>query len=606
MIGIRKKLLMIFSVFIVFIAVISAFTIVHIDRLGKAINVILKENYRSVAACQDMKESLERIDSGILFVLSGNDREGCRLIAEHSDKFVSAIRVELGNITLAGEKEKAERIQALFKDYLGAVSLVLRPGLALDKRKSLYFSMLQPRFLMIKDMAQDILDMNQKNMRDASDAAKHIARKTHRSIVIVIAVSVCLALLFSYLARRWILLPITRLTESVNDIREGNFDLVVETGYRDEIGRLSESFNEMASALRRTRKEDRLSLMRTRKVTEEVFKVLPATIALLNLRGRVEVSTETAEKYLGLSPGTDAFGLGHVWLEPLAQKALEKGKAVEIPMEDPFVQIFSDHRELFFQPVAVPISEGNDPSNPSGVALIMNDMTLAHQQRELKLGMLSTVSHQLRTPLTSLRMSIHLLLDDKVGMINEKQTELLLAARDDSERLVDILAELLDLNRIESGAVLDVKPVSPDDIIRDSMDAFLVEAKDKGVVLIHEIRDSLPCVMADYGKIVHVFYNLIANALRFTGPGGSVTIRAVQKQDHLEFSVEDTGTGIAEEYLNSLFEPFFRVPGQNEKSGVGLGLSIVREIIHSHGGTVCAESILGKGSVFRFTLPLNS
>jgi signal transduction histidine kinase len=606
MVGIRKKLLMIFGVFIVFIAVISAFTIVHIDRLGKAVNVVLRENYRSVAACQDMKESLERIDSGILFVFSGNSVEGRRLVSVHSEKFASALVVELGNITLPGEKEKAEQIRVMFNEYIRAVSSVLRKDLAPDKSRLLYFSSIQPKFRTIKDTAQAILDMNRINMSDASEAAKKLAAKTHRSIVTVVAVAVFLALLFSTLARRWILLPITRLTDSVNEIREGNFDLVIETGARDEIGRLSEAFNDMASALRQTRKADRLNLMRTRKVTEEVFKTLPAAIALLDLKGRVEIATGTAEKFLGLSPGAGAFTLGHTWLEPLVRKAADNGKTVEMPAEEPFVQVFSDHREFFFQPVAVPIPEGRETSNPAGVALIMNDMTLVHQQRELKRGVLSTVSHQLKTPLTSLRMSIHLLLDEKVGTVNDKQAELLLAAREDSERLVTILSELLDLNRIESGAVLTVKPLYPADIARESLETFHGEAKDKGVALVQDIPDGLPAVLADHGKITHVFSNLISNALRFTGPGGTVTIRASLEQDRLEFSVADTGEGIAGEYLENVFDPFFRVPGQNEKTGVGLGLSIVKEIVHAHGGAVRAESVPGKGSVFHFTLPLES
>ena len=606
MVGIRKKLLMIFGAFIVFIVVISSFTFVHIDRLGKAINVILRENYRSVAACQDMKESLERIDSGALFVLLGNEHEGRRLVAIHSEKFASALDVELGNITLPGEKDKAEQIRSLFGAYIRSVSDVLRPDLSPEKRKHRYFSTIQPKFHGINEAAQAILDMNQKNMSDASESAKKLAVKTHRSIVTVIAVAICIAIIFSILARRWILLPITRLTESVNEIREGNFDLVIETGAMDEIGRLSEAFNDMASALRQARKTDRINLIRTRKVTEEVFKTLPAAIALLDLTGRVEIATVTAERWLGLSPGADAFTLGHVWLEPLVRKALDSGKTVEMSAEEPFVQTFSDHHEYFFQPVAVPIPEGRDLSNPSGIALIMNDMTLVHQQRELKRGVLSTVSHQLKTPLTSLRMSIHLLLDENVGAVNDKQAELLLAAREDSERLVTILSELLDLNRIESGAVLDVKPVHPEDIIRNAIDTFHVEAKDKGVALVQDIPDSLPMAQADPGKLSHVFSNLIANALRFTAPGGTVTIGAVQEEDLLEFSVTDTGAGIAGEFLEHVFDPFFRVPGQTENTGVGLGLSIVKEIVHAHGGTVRAESIQGKGSVFRFTLPLKA
>ena len=380
---------------------------------------------------------------------------------------------------------------------------------------------------------------------------------------------------------------------------------MLEAGSRDEIGRLSESFNEMAAALRQVRKEDRINLMRTRRATEEVFKALPAAIAVLDLEGRVEVSTETADRHFGLKPGVLANDLGYEWLLPLTRKALDEDRIVERDPKSGYVQQFVDNREYFFQPMAVPIPVGPERREPTGVALILKDVTQVHEQQEMKRGVVSTVSHQLKTPLTSLRMSIHLLLEERVGALNEKQTELLMAARDDSERLVGILDDLLDINRIESGkSHLHSNPSHRRALVRDAIEPFLVEAKDKGVTVVNDVSDELPEVMADTEKIRHVFANLLSNALRFTGPGGSVTIRASLKQGRVAFFVEDTGKGIPAEDLKHLFEQFYRAPGQDEKSGVGLGLAIVKEIVQAHGGDVGVESVVGKGSAFRFTLPL--
>jgi len=204
-------------------------------------------------------------------------------------------------------------------------------------------------------------------------------------------------------------------------------------------------------------------------------------------------------------------------------------------------------------------------------------------------------------------MSIHLLLEERIGTLNEKQTELLMTARNDSERLVGILNDLLDISRIESGkSQLTLEPVTPRALVRDSMEPFLVDAKDKGVTLVNEVSDDFPEVMADPEKIRHVFSNLLSNALRFTGPGGSVSIQAVREEGHVAFLVEDTGKGISEEESKHLFERFYRGPGQDEKSGVGLGLAIVKEIVHAHGGEVGAENVVGKGSIFHFTLPLKT
>lgn len=589
------------------IAIVGMLTMVQIDELGKAIDMILQENYRSVVACQDMKESLERMDSGTLFTLAGNDLEGNRLIEEYTSRFRAALNVELGNITLPGEREKAEKIKVLFERYAEAIPLVTQVERSPEERNADYFSKLKPLFQEIKNVAQDILLMNQTNMSEANNAARSLADAAYRRMLTAIMVSAFLALLFSYLAHKWILHPINRLIESANEIRNGNLDLVLEAGSRDEIGRLSESFNEMTAALRQVRKEDRVNLMRTRRATEEVFKALPTAIAVLDLNGKVEVSTESADQHFGFKSGVLASDLGYEWLLPLIRKALNEDRIVERDPKNGYVQIFVDNKEYFFQPMVVPIPVGLEHREPTGVALVLNDVTQVHEQQELKRGVVSTVSHQLKTPLTSLRMSIHLLLEERIGTLNEKQTELLMTARNDSERLVGILNDLLDISRIESGkSQLSLEPVTPRALVRDSMEPFLVDAKDKGVTLVNEVSDDFPEVMADPEKIRHVFSNLLSNALRFTGPGGSVSIQAVREEGHVAFLVEDTGKGIPEEESKHLFERFYRGPGQDEKSGVGLGLAIVKEIVHAHGGEVGAESVVGKGSIFSFTLPLKT
>jgi signal transduction histidine kinase/HAMP domain-containing protein len=589
------------------IATVGVLTMLQINDLGKAIDMILKENYRSVVACQDMKEFLERMDSGILFTLAGNELEGKSLVEEYASRFRAALNVELGNITVPGEREKARRIQFLFERYVELIPLVAQVERSPEERRADYFSKLQPLFQEIKDVAQDILLMNQTNMNEASSAARRQADTARRHMLTAIMVSAFLALLFSYLAHRWILHPINRLIQSVNDIRSGDLDLVLESGSRDEIGRLSESFNEMVAALRQVRKEDRFNLMRTRRATEEVFKALPVAIAVLDLNGKVEVSTETADRYFGLKPGVLASDLGYEWMLALIEKSLDENRIIERDPENGYVQHFVDNREYFFQPMAVPILLGPEHREPTGVALLLKDVTQVHEQQEMKRGVVSTVSHQLKTPLTSLRMSIHLLLEERVGHLNEKQIDLLMSAREDSERLAGILNDLLDINRIESGkSRLALEPVTPRALVRDSMEPFLADAKDKGVTMVNDVSDDLPEVVADTEKIRHVFANLLSNALRFTGPGGSVTIRALQEQDHVVFFVEDTGKGIPREELKHLFEQFYRAPGQDEKSGVGLGLAIAKEIVRVHGGDVGAESVVGKGSAFRFTLPLRT
>jgi signal transduction histidine kinase len=605
MIGIRHKIIIGFCGLAAIVAVIGGLTIAHIDDLGQAIDVILRENYRSVIACQDMKEALERIDSGVLFTLAGRADDGRGLIEEYSGKFRSALDVELGNITLPGEGQRAERIKELFARYSESVGAVTDASLPLEARQTVYFNTLLPLFRETKDLAQEILEMNQANMTDANNLARQRAATAHRHVLLAIILCAAVAVPFSFLAHRWILKPVYRLIDSANEIRRGNLDVVVAIDSRDEIGQLSEAFNAMTESLRQAKRSDQMDLLRTRRATEEVFKALPTAVAVLDRDGRVEVSTESARKHFGLKAGVDAKSLGYQWLNRLVDKSIATDNTAELDVSEGFVQRFVENSEYFFQPAAVPIRAEVNGGVSTGTAIILSDVTRVHEQQELKRNVVSTVSHQLKTPLTSLRMSIHLLLDEKVGTLNNKQTDLLIAAREDSNRLSHILEDLLDLNRIESDkSLLNLRAVSPGALVRDAIEPFLVEGRDKGVSIIDAVSGDMPDVTVDSERINHVFANLVSNALRFTKPGGVITIGAQSAPGAVRFTVTDTGPGIPPEHADRVFEQFYRVPGQEGPAGVGLGLAIVKQIVVAHGGDVGVRGEYGKGSSFWFTLPV--
>jgi signal transduction histidine kinase len=200
-------------------------------------------------------------------------------------------------------------------------------------------------------------------------------------------------------------------------------------------------------------------------------------------------------------------------------------------------------------------------------------------------------------------MAIHLLLGEKVGPLNEKQAELLVTSREESDRLHGILNSLLDISRIESGKVaMDFRPLSPRSVVAAAVEPFRRTAQDRGVSLLADVPADLPEVWADTTRIDHVFANLLTNALQHTSPGGRVVLTAEAAEAWVRFHVSDTGEGVPAAFLSRVFEPFFRVPGRPNETGAGLGLAIVKEIVEAHGGSVGVESREGQGSDFTFTL----
>jgi signal transduction histidine kinase len=601
MLGLRQKLSLGFGGLLLIILIIGIQSINHLTQLGPSIDVILRENYRSVIACQEMKEALERMDSGILFVLLGEKEKGTELIQRNEAVFEKALQAELNNITLPEEGKKAYHLQDLFKQYKGTLHGIQELRTSITARRDAYFSRLLPLFVQIKETADEILQMNQKNMSDANDLARRSAASAKRQMYVLLLAGMIVAVAFVLFTGRWILRPINRLIRSAEEIKQGNLELVVESDSRDEIGQLSEAFNEMALALRESRRSDQTRLARIQRATEQTFDSLPDAVAIVDPGGKVDVATETARNVFELKPGKQIRGLPSRWMDEIFTEALRTGRTIHPSGEQRVMQHFVNGEEHYFRPEAIPIL-GRD-MQPTGVVLVLQDVTQERKQEELKRGVISTVSHQLRSPLTSIRMAIHLLLEEKIGSLTPKQTELLVAAREDSDRLHSILNDLLDISRIESGKVeMNFRKVSPHSMVFEALEPFQMDFKDRNVTLRTELQDDLPEVWADTARMNHVFANLLSNALRYTPPGGKVAVLGKADEAWVQFSVSDSGKGIPSQYLARIFEQFFRVPDQGAETGAGLGLAIVKEIVEAHGGTIKVESRLGEGSTFTFTL----
>ncbi|HXD50825.1 MAG TPA: HAMP domain-containing sensor histidine kinase, partial [Burkholderiales bacterium] len=255
----------------------------------------------------------------------------------------------------------------------------------------------------------------------------------------------------------------------------------------------------------------------------------------------------------------------------------------------------------YFLPRATPVYESRGVI--VGATVFLQDVTRLRRFEELKNDVVATIAHEFRTPLTSLRMAVHLCTEQVAGPLTEKQAELLYAAREDCDRLQAMVDDLLDLSRIESGRVeLYPLPTAVGTLAESAVEQFKAEAEAKGVNLRADIAAPEVKVLADHERIGHVFSNLIGNALRHTEHNGSVILKASAGNGTVRFTVTDTGSGIAKEYQERIFEKFFQVPDSRHK-GTGLGLYIAREIVRAHGGEIGVESETGKGSAFWFTLP---
>ena len=212
--GLRSKLVLGFIGLVAILLAVGVESITLLDRLGGSIDVILRENYKSVVACERMKEALERMDSGALFGLAGEEVRGRSLATEYRPRFEAALQTELGNITLPGEGERAERLRQLYATFGPILDRVLDPAIPVEERRALYFGRLLPTFQQIKTTADEILHMNQQNMVDANDQARTLASRASRRMAVLLLLGTALAGLGIAFLFRTVLVPLERLTRA--------------------------------------------------------------------------------------------------------------------------------------------------------------------------------------------------------------------------------------------------------------------------------------------------------------------------------------------------------------------------------------------------------
>ncbi len=606
----RRRIIVAMIPLFILLAVLGGTATVLLYNLSHRIDAILRENYDSVVYMQKLNEALERIDSSFQFALAGREQKSHQQYQENWKAFEQGLVGEQRNITLPGEQELADRLTALSKRYhKQGGEFFSRPE---AERTRLYFGQpgrpgLYQTFLEIKSVSGKIRQINQDNMEQADKDAIHLGRSALLWYSGALALAVALAVFLTASTLRTILGPIRAVTESATAIGAGDLDQVVPVVCDDELGQLAGAFNIMARQLRDFRRSHQAQLLRAQRTSQATIDSFPAPVLVVDHEQHVELANPAARRLLAAVPSEEGIGPPLVWKppeplrQPLAEALLSQREYLPEGFDKSLVLRVGDESHSFL-PRILPIRDSNGAT--LGAAILLEDITRFRLLDEVKSNLVATVSHELKTPLTAIRLVLHLLLEEQVGPLTPKQLELLIDARDNAERLLVMINNLLDLARLEQGqSQLHLHAEQPAALLQSAAEVFRPRAEDQGVDFSVEAGGDLPAVAVDVDRFQHALQNLLDNALVHTPQGGRITLSAEWDEGQVAFSVADTGAGIPAEYLPLVFERYFRVPGDAAPSGSGLGLAIVREIATAHGGTVHCESLPGKKTVFRLLLP---
>jgi len=411
----------------------------------------------------------------------------------------------------------------------------------------------------------------------------------------------------SFLLARGITRPIRRLVEGTRSIARGELGHRVEVKGKDELSELARSFNEMSADLKRSHED--LELERNRLAA--ILSSAEEAIMMFDLEGRLLFANESFERLFGLAPKVRGDAQARV-IEGMAECFADRERFESIVrqlFQDPGLVTEEEFelvkpRERTVRGYSAPV-RGED-GRPIGRLMVCRDITREKEVDRLKTEFISAVSHELRTPLTSIKGYAELLLEGDSGELNEEQREFLRIIADNSAKLAELIDDLLDVQRIESGRLeLELEELRLDELLRGVAEAFRAAAEEKGLMFEVEVAEGLT-IRADRERLAQALSNLISNAIKYTEEGSvRVRMRRVDRKAMIE--VEDTGIGMDQEEVEQLFTRFFQADGgyTRRAGGTGLGLFIAKAIVDEHDGEISVESELGVGSRFTVLLPLS-
>lgn len=575
-------------------------------RLEQSIDNLMTANYKSIDAVSHMTEAIERQDSGMLICLAVGRDAGLDIFTENGDEFRKWYYIELGNVTEAGEHDVLGNLDRHYSEYSMTIYRMLDAMDAGEAAAGMYYTeTVLPMVEQIKSDCGRLTTINEQAMF----ASKQRAVENAKLSMVFLLLITLVAVIGGYLVARYFILkfldPIRRLSEGILRVREGDLNQHVDVRTNDEAGKLAAEFNNMTRRLQEYEQSSLGTLMAEQKKTMAIVRSISDPLLVLDANWRILLVNDACARFFGLDAGQVS---GRHFLEAISNGELfadiERLAAGGEDLEDKIIRIQKGEDDFYFN---LTVAGVNEPGGCSGgIIAALQNVTGLKELENVKSDFLAAVSHEFKTPLTSIMMATSMLEDGSLGGLSPDQVETLRTIQMDGERLLGLVNELLELMRIESGN--QIYTITPNDIgaiVAVSLSDFSDNARRRGIELIDKLPERLPEVAADFEKIRWVMNNLIGNALKCTNAGDTVAVSAGCDGGFVTVSVQDTGIGIPEEYQQRIFDRFVQVKrGAIEVGGTGLGLSIARDIVQSHGGDIRVSSQTGVGSTFTFSLPV--
>ncbi|MBV8389968.1 MAG: HAMP domain-containing protein [Mucilaginibacter sp.] len=542
-------------------------SIYYLNRLSADARVIIKDNYETLQYVKNIGSALDQNESGL------------------NPQQISAIEANLvkqeHNITEPGEQEHTDSLRSKYEQLkLLGQDPIKQSFLRRQVRTELY----------------TIMQLNMSAIEHKNAVAKSTANSATWLVALVVSFLFLVAFSFVVNFPGYIANPISELTERIKEIAKRNYHQQLNFKSNDEFGELAQAFNTMTFKLDEYENSNLASILFEKKRIETIINSMHDGVIGLDEKSLIIFVNEVACTLIGIS---QVNLIGKYAPDIALENDLLRNLLLTSQTK---IKIFADNRESYYSKEMQSVVSKD---KVIGKVIILNNITEFQRLDEAKTNFIATISHELKTPISSIKMSLKLLEDKRIGEINTEQKQLIGNIEDDTRRLLQITGELLDMAQVETGQLnLNFGSTHPQNIVDYAVKAIKFTADQKNVKIDVHYDDNLPEVRADLDKTTWVLINLLSNAIKYSHAKSVVNLNVKRLNgDEVEFSVQDHGQGIESKYLPRIFERYFKVPGATvEQTGTGLGLAIAKDFIEAQSGKIGVQSELGEGSRFYFTL----
>lgn len=537
---------------------LSVYYLVNLEKHAKN---IIKDNYESLSYCHSMQRQLDSIQLHYSSAIT---------------RFDSLLTKQENNITERGEKETTAAIRILFNKIVQGDTITTN-------------------YNNIRQHIQTLLTLNMQAIARKNKLTEESSEQAYTIIILIAALIFIVGLTFSFNFPTVVTTPIQSLMDAIKEVSKKNYRYRIHLNRKDEFGELANAFNLMSERLEAFENSNLNKLIFEKARAEAVINSLKDASIGIDKNDTVLFANQQALRLLGLKKEEI---IGKAIKELSSKNDLFKFLTTN-ENTTPF-KIIVEGKENFYTKELIEVQQGEATNK----VIVLKNITSFKELDVAKTNFIATVSHELKTPLASSDFSLKLLEDTRIGQLTDEQKELVQQLKNDNQRMLRILSELLNMSQVEAGKIqLDIQSISPYQIVEDSIKAITATAKENKIRIEQKIENDLPNIKADVDKVSWILNNFLTNAIKFSTEESRVVVSVEKKDNYIVFSVSDPGPGIEEIYHNRIFERYFQIPGRVDKKGSGIGLAICKEFVEAMGGNIWVQSELGQGSVFGFSLP---